>query len=108
MDKSGIIADFNRLILRIPVKIFPVRQLETPSHRFHEISRKNLVRNKFLQHSVEILVFLCHSDREINFEDSRSAKTAGFAILEAVNFVHMVNFCLQNLQKIIKINIQNL
>ena len=32
--------------------------------------------------------------REINFEDSRSAKSAVFAILGAVNFVHLLNFSL--------------
>ena len=40
--------------------------------------------------------------REINFEDSRSAKSAVFAILGAVNFVHLVNFSLQKVQKFIK------
>ena len=37
--------------------------------------------------------------REINFVDSRSAKTTIFAILGAVNFVHLVNFSLQNVPK---------
>ena len=37
--------------------------------------------------------------REINFVNSRSAKTAIFAILGAVNFVHGVNFSLQKLLK---------
>jgi len=40
--------------------------------------------------------------REINFEDSRSAKTAIFAILRAVNFVLLVNISLQKVQKFIK------
>ena len=43
--------------------------------------------------------------REINFVDSRCAKTA---ILGAVNFVHLVNFSLQKVQKFIKIKIQSL
>ena len=47
-----------------------------------------------------ITEFLC----EINFVDSRSAKTAIFAILVAVNFVHLVNFSLQKVQKLIKKN----
>ena len=46
--------------------------------------------------------------REINFEDSRGAKSAVFAILGAVNFVHLVNFSLQKVQKFIKIQIQSL
>ena len=46
--------------------------------------------------------------REINFEDSRSAKFAFFAILGAVNFVHLVNSSLQKVQKFIKIKIQSL
>ena len=46
--------------------------------------------------------------REINFEDSRSAKSAVFAILGAVNFVYLVNFSLQKVQKFTKIKIQSL
>ena len=38
--------------------------------------------------------------REINFGDSSSAKTAVFAILGAVNFVHLVNMSLQKSAKI--------
>ena len=41
--------------------------------------------------------------REINFEDSRSAKSTVFAILGAV---HLVNFIFQKWQKFIKIKIQ--
>ena len=37
--------------------------------------------------------------REINFVDSRSVKTAIFATLGAMNFVHLVNCILQNVQK---------
>ena len=33
--------------------------------------------------------------REINFGKSKSSKTADFAILGALNFVHVVNFCLK-------------
>ena len=46
--------------------------------------------------------------REINFEDSRSAKSAVFAILGAVNFAHLVNVSLQKVQKFMKITIQSL
>ena len=46
--------------------------------------------------------------REINFEDSRSAKSANFAILGAVNFVHLVHFSLQKVKKSMKIKIQSL
>ena len=46
--------------------------------------------------------------REINFEDSRSAKTAIFAILEALNFVFLTDFSLQKVQKSIQIKIQSL
>ena len=45
--------------------------------------------------------------REINFEHSRSAKTAIFALLRAVNFVQLVNFSFQKVQKFIKIQIQS-
>ena len=44
---------------------------------------------------------------EINFWESRSSKTAIFAILGALNFVNLVNFSIQKLQKFIKIRIQN-
>ena len=44
-----------------------------------------------------ITVILC----EIIFEDSRGAKSAVFAILGAVNFVQLVNFSLQRVQKVI-------
>ena len=40
--------------------------------------------------------------REINFEESRSAKTAIFAILRAVHLVHLVNFILRKVGKIHK------
>ena len=40
--------------------------------------------------------------REINFVDSRSAKTAIFAIVRAVNFVDLLNSSLQKLPKSIK------
>ena len=46
--------------------------------------------------------------REINFVDSRSAKTAIIVNLGAVNFVHLVTFSLQKVQKFMKIKIQNL
>ena len=46
--------------------------------------------------------------REINFGDSTSSKTALFAILGAQNFVHLVDFSLQKIQKCIKIKIQSL
>ena len=46
--------------------------------------------------------------REINFVDSRSVKTAFFAILRAANFVHLVNFNLRKVHKFTKIKIQSL
>ena len=39
-----------------------------------------------------------HVLREINFVDSRSAKTTDFAILGALNFVHLVRLSLQKVQ----------
>ena len=55
---------------------------------------------KYTMHSVEIQDF-CFTQilREINFEDSRSAKTAVCAILEALNFVNLVNISLQKVKK---------
>ena len=41
--------------------------------------------------------------REINVEDSRSAKSADFAILGAVNFVHLVIFSFKKVQKFTEI-----
>ena len=43
-----------------------------------------------------------HILRDINFEDCRSAKSAVFAILGAVNFVHLVIFSFQKVQKLMK------
>ena len=43
--------------------------------------------------------------REINFEESRSCKTAICAIFGALNFVDLVNFSLQKVQKFMKMNI---
>ena len=40
--------------------------------------------------------------REINFGEFRSCKTAFYAILGALNFVEMVNFSHQKVQKFIK------
>ena len=51
---------------------------------------------------------ITHILREINLWDSRSAKTAIFAILEALNFVNLVNISLQNVEQFIKIKIQSL
>ena len=42
---------------------------------------------------------------EINFVDSRSVKTPVFAIFGALNFINLVNFSLQKVQKCIKIQI---
>ena len=46
--------------------------------------------------------------REINLGESRSSKIAVFAILCALNLVHLVNFRLQKVQKFIEIKIQSL
>ena len=64
---------------------------------------------KKLAHSVEISRFyITEILREINFVDSRNTKTAVFANLGAVNFVHLVNFNLQKVQKFTKMKIQSL
>ena len=46
--------------------------------------------------------------REINFGGSRNAKDVVFAILGAVNIVHLVNISLQKVQKFMKTKIQSL
>ena len=46
--------------------------------------------------------FITQILREINFEDSKSAKSAVFAILGDVHFVHLVNVSLQKVQKSIE------
>ena len=63
-----------------------------------------------LVRSLALAIDFCITDdlHEINFVESRSAKTAVFAILGAVNFVHLVNFYLENVQKFIKITIMSL
>ena len=45
---------------------------------------------------------------EINFVTSKSANIAVFAILEAMNFGHLVDFSLQKEQKYLKVKIQSL
>ena len=45
---------------------------------------------------------------ETNFEESKSSKTAIFAILRAPKFVHLVNFILQKVKKFRKIKFQSL
>ena len=45
--------------------------------------------------------------REINFEDSRSAKSNIFAILGALTFVNVVDFSLQNVQIFRRLKNQN-
>ena len=55
-------------------------------------------------YSVEISDFsVIQILREINFGASRNFKTAFFAIIGAQNFVDLVNFNHQKLQKFIKI-----
>ena len=46
--------------------------------------------------------------RETNFGESRSSKTAVFAFFESLNLVNLVNFSLQKVQQLIKIEIQSL
>ena len=45
--------------------------------------------------------------REINFGESRSSKTAVFAIFGALNFLDLVDFNLQKVQKFMKIKNQS-
>ena len=45
--------------------------------------------------------------REINFGESRTSKTAVFAVFGALNFANLVNFNLQKVQKCIKIKVQS-
>ena len=45
---------------------------------------------------------------EINFGESRSCKTAVFALFGAMNFVQMANFSLQKMQIYLKIKIKSL
>ena len=40
--------------------------------------------------------------REINFGESRSSKTAGFAIVWALNMIYLADFSLQKVQKFMK------
>ena len=46
--------------------------------------------------------------REIKIGESRNPKTAVFAIFEALDFVSLVNFSLQKVQKLTRIKIQSL
>ena len=51
-----------------------------------------------------VIQILC----EINFKECRSSITAVFAIFGALNFVDLVNFRLQKVQKFLKIKVQSL
>ena len=54
-------------------------------------------------HRVEIQEFFCLSDlREMNFGESRSFKTAVFAILLALKTTNLVNFSIQKVLELIK------
>ena len=58
---------------------------------------------KFQDFSVDFFFFFAIVIlRQINFRESRSSKTAVLAILRTLNFITLVNFCIQNLQKYIK------
>ena len=45
---------------------------------------------------------ITHILREINFGDSKSSKTTVFAFFEALNFINLVNFSHQKVQKFMK------
>ena len=79
---------------------------------YQEFGRENNPDQKnqiFGKYTVWIFQDFCITQilREINFVDSRSAKTAVFAISGDVIFVHLVNFSLQKVQKFIKAKIQS-
>ena len=59
------------------------------------------LRGEWLLHSQDFSV--TQILREINFGESRSSKIANFAIFGALNFVDLVNFSLQKVQKFTKI-----
>ena len=61
-----------------------------------------IIQAKFQDFSV------IHILREINFGESKSSKTAVFAIFGASKFVNLVDFSLQKVQKFIKVKIQSL
>ena len=67
---------------------------------------KNIIMDKSAIRTVRKFQGINEILREINFVNSRSTKTAVFAILGAANFVHLINFSLQKVQKLIKIKIQ--
>ena len=46
--------------------------------------------------------------REIKVGESRSSKTAFFATFKALNFVNLMNFSLQKVQKYTKMQIESL
>ena len=105
-SKAGVIRDIARHVesrhINLTLKC-PYCHIKRKDRRmFREHIRKYNTLWKFHDFSVTQIL------REINVEDSRSAKSADFAILGAVNFVHLVNFSLQKGQKFIKIKIQRL
>ena len=66
-------------------------------NQFHEIFNKTV-------QSVEVTKFFYPSDFTWNqFQGFLMVKNAIFAVSEAHNFIYLVDFCPQKLQKIIKI-----
>ena len=84
-------------------KVFSTKNVFSENKsRFHEIQ-------PYTQ-SVEISRFFCSSEIlcEINFRESRSSKSVVFLILEALNFVVLVNFSHQKVQKFTEMKILTL
>ena len=71
----------------------------------HHLHKKKVTANKTglsTSHSVELECSVIQILREINLGESSSSKTAVFAIFGALNFVSLVNFSLQKVQKFMK------
>ena len=90
----------------IAPNIEPRRRVQLKSNRSTEMTLNRVVVYswKIWCGTVWKFQYFCITEilREILLEYSRSAKSAVLATLGAVNFVHLVNFSLQKVQKFIK------
>ena len=96
IDEDEITASFRRfgpLVVDWPHKAESKSYFPPKGYAFLLFQVKDYTVWKFLDFSVIQIL------REINFGESRSSKTAVFAILGALNFVNLVHFSLQKVQK---------
>ena len=84
----------------MPCNVHDISEFETPIMDSFVPGCTKVSLGKFLNHSVESQDFSVFQIlRENNFGESRSSKTAIFAILEVLNFYNLVKISRQKVQK---------